>query len=57
MAWKPGTSVNANVDGGYTGKISQTPPQNPQDVAIDTDQETPNGDNYIECDPQDVTRR
>lgn len=58
MAWKSGTSVTANVLGGpYTGKVSDLPAEHRGDVAIDTDQETPDGDHRIECDPQDVKRR
>lgn len=58
MGWKPGTKVTVDVLGGpYTGKVSQTPPEHPEDVAVDTDQETHTGDNYVEVDPSCVRRR
>ena len=58
MGWKSGTPVTANVDGHrFTGRVSDTPAEHRGDVAIDTDQETPDGSNYIECQPQDVKRR
>lgn len=57
MNFRPGTKVIADVDGySFTGKVSDTPATFRGEVAVDTDEETWEGGNFLETDASNVRR-